>query len=282
MKNVIFWDKFKTWQEAEIAWDKKHEQCAQMQPLKGLPTLPAMVGIVEETKKHLTRKSLLWMIRKDKGFLILRHILRHPLKYFFRYLRSIAATHSYIRDEDLFFYGLRSLEQFEQLILDPNSVFVLGFSYCQKPFECPSGRFSAQCLASYEHPVCSQCFVGKCFNALPRDKMIALMIPTIHYIGRKIFEIKEQHPGKKIIFLISTCEMMLECFGDFGNMAGIRGVGVRLGGRFCNTFRSFELAERGVKPGLTVILPKAEKRMLELIHLRRNGSNKAESIVPLD
>ena len=72
-----------------------------------------------------------------------------------------------------------------------------------------------------------------------------------------------------MIFLITACELTLEMFGDWGNMAGIRGIGVRLDGRICNTMRAFELSEKGIKPGLTLVLPKTQRRILELTLKRR-------------
>jgi len=63
--------------------------------------------------------------------------------------------------------------------------------------------------------------------------------------------------------------MTLQMFGDWGNMVGLSGVGVRLDGRICNTMEAFALSERGVKPGLTVVLPETQKRMLAWIRLRR-------------
>jgi len=69
--------------------------------------------------------------------------------------------------------------------------------------------------------------------------------------------------------MITACEMTLEMFGDLGNMVDIKGLGVRLDGRICNTMKAFELSEMGIKPGLTVVLDDSKKQMLELIRLRR-------------
>ncbi len=52
-----------------------------------------------------------------------------------------------------------------------------------------------------------------------------------------------------MVFLITACELTLEMFGDWGNMLNIRGLGVRLDGRICNTMKAFELSEIGIKPG---------------------------------
>jgi hypothetical protein len=70
--------------------------------------------------------------------------------------------------------------------------------------------------------------------------------------------------------MITACEMTLEMFGDWGNMVGIKGIGVRLDGRICNTMKAFELSEEGIKPGLTVVLDDTQGQMLDLIKKRRS------------
>jgi hypothetical protein len=78
-----------------------------------------------------------------------------------------------------------------------------------------------------------------------------------------------EHPDIEIIFLITACEMTLTMFADWGNMAGIKGVGVRLDGRICNTMKAFELSEEGIKPGLTVVNSNAKQKMLDWIRIRK-------------
>ncbi len=70
--------------------------------------------------------------------------------------------------------------------------------------------------------------------------------------------------------MITACEMTLEMFGDWGNMVGVKGIGVRLDVRICNTMKAFALSENGVKPGLTVVLEETKQKMLDLIrHVRQ-------------
>jgi hypothetical protein len=88
---------------------------------------------------------------------------------------------------------------------------------------------------------------------------------TSDYIGEKMFEVVEKNRGKQVVFLISACELTLEMFGDWGNMLGAKGIGVRLDGRICNTMKAFELSEVGIKPGLTTILPKTQERILSVL-----------------
>lgn len=257
--------KLRAWDEAQDAWDKRAKTLEQEHPLKVLKTLPNMPGMTEDTAKNLKWKSLKWMVAKDEKFQVLRHVLKSPFKHLFGYIRSLVKKKPFLRDGDFFLYGIKNVDECKKLLEKPNVLFVVGFSYCEKPFECPSGRFTDGCIHDPSHPVCGQCFIGKCVNSLPKTRTEPLFIPTIHYIAKKIFEIQENNRDKQIVFLITACEMTLQMFGDWGNMAGIKGIGVRLDGRICNTMRAFELSETGIKPGLTVVLDKTKERILELL-----------------
>lgn len=263
------WNSYSSFEEAEKIWETGSASAAKEHPLKVLKNLPSMPGITEDTKKNFHWKSFKWMVTKDEGFRVLRYTLKKPIKHLFAFLRSLFKKKSYVRDGDFFFYGIKDTADFKKLLLKEDSIFAVGFSYCEKPFECPSGRFTDACIHDATNPVCRQCFIGKCTNALPEKRTEPIFIPTIHYVGEKMFQLIEKYPGKQIVFLITACEMTLEMFGNYGNMAGIKGIGVRLDGRICNTMRAFELSEKGIKPGLTIVLPETERRMLELISFWR-------------
>jgi len=266
MSKLKMWKQ--NWEEAEKEWDSGIQKAAQNHPLKMLASLPNMPGITPETAKHLKWKSLKWMLFQDHKKEVLKGFMTHPLKYGWAFLQSIMKKKSHKREGDFFLYGVNSTQSFKKLLEKNDSIFVLGFSYCHKPFECPSGRFTPECIHDPLNAVCRQCFIGKAINAAEHPTTIILIIPTIHYIGGKIFEIVHQNPGKLILFMISACELTLEMFGDWGNMVHIRGLGVRLDGRICNTMKAFELSERGIKPGLTVVLDETQQKMLDLIRHR--------------
>lgn len=269
MNKLKLWKEHTSWEAAEEAWDSGAKSAAEIKPNKSLSKMPSMPGITEETAKNLKWKSLKWMIVKDHDRKILKNFLRHPFKYGWRWLLSTLKKKSFKRDGDFFLYGIENVDEFKECLKDKEAIFVVGFSYCHKPFECPSGRFTDDCIHDPENAICRQCFIGKAVNALPERNTIPLFIPTIHYIGGKIFDIVHANPGKPIAFIITACELTLEMFGDWGNMVDIKGIGVRLDGRICNTMKAFELSEEGIKPGLTVVLEPTQKRILDLIRFRR-------------
>jgi hypothetical protein len=267
MNKLKMWNAHSDWDEAEKAWDAKAAEAAKKHPIKMLKQMPSMLGITKETAKNLKWKSLRWMISQDHEGQIRKGFFKYPLKYGWALLKSAFKKKPYLREGDFFFYGIRNEEEFKKLLTESDTLLVLGFSYCHKPFECPSGRFTDACIHDLDNPVCQQCFIGKSVHASTNPHIIPLFIPTIHYIGGKIFEIVHNHPNKRVLFIITACEMTLEMFGDWGNMVDIKGIGVRLDGRICNTMKAFELSERGIKPGLTVVLDETQKRILNLLKL---------------
>jgi len=251
------------WEEAEKKWEEGAAQARSAHPLKTLFTLPQMPGIAE---KHIKWKGLIYLLRHDTNHIVSRYLLKHPFKYLARYMISLLRKKSYVRDGDFFLYNLRTVDEWKKCLLAPDALFVIGFSYCHKPFECPSGRFSDECIHEATHPVCRQCFIGKVMHALPaKESILPLFIPTVHYIGEKMCALVDRYGDKRVVFLITACEMTLEMFADWGHMLGLRGIGVRLDGRICNTMKAFDLSERGIKPGLTVVLDETQQRILDIV-----------------
>ncbi len=264
-----YWDTYDNFEAAEQCWDTAAKEAESSHPLKILRHLPTMPGITADTARNLKWKSLKYLIKHDEKRILPRHFFKHPIQYTRAFIKSLLKNKPFTRDGDFFYYGIQNENAFKEKIKSSKALLVVGFSYCHKPFECPSGRFTDACIHAVENPVCKQCFIGKAVHALPSHATI-LYIPTIHYIGEKIFELTHKHPDKEIFFLITACEMTLQMFGDWGNMVGAKGIGVRLDGRICNTMQAFELSEKGIKPGLTVVHTDTQRRMLELIKHIRN------------
>jgi len=257
--------KLKIFQEKEEHFEKRQQKAKLLLPLKTLKSLPKMKGIEAKTKKNIRFKAFKYLLLNDHNKVFFRYFLKRPFKHFIGLFKAYFKKKPYTRDKDFFLFNLKNIEEFKKIINKNNSIFLLGFSYCHKPLECPSGRFTDRCIRNFKDPVCQQCFIGKCAYLTENTKAKLLFIPTIHYIGEKIFEYVTNHPDKKVTFLITACELSLEMFKDFGNMLKLPGIGVRLDGRICNTMRAFELSEKGIKPNLTVILDESQKKILDIL-----------------
>lgn len=267
-----FWNRYDTWDEAETAWERRAKRLEISFPLQAIRRWVPLPGIRTSTRKNLRWKALKYLVEHDRNK-VMRYFWRKPLRHIRNMLGSYLKVKPYTRDGDFFLYGFRTAEEFRERLCRQNTVALVGFSYCHKPFECPSGRFTDRCIHDLDSPVCGQCFIGKCVHALPERKSIPVFIPTVHYIAEKVVQAIDAFPGQEIIFMITACELTLEMFGDWGNAIDVRGIGIRLDGQICNTMKAFEASENGIKPGLAIVTPATQERVLDLISVRRRFEN---------
>ena len=261
---VKFWQGHDDWREAEQAWDTRAEKMATDTPLKTFKKNPQLPGIRVKTRKNLSWKTLSYLHHHDYSGKLGSYFWQRPLKHGLGLLAALLKRHSYRRDGDFFLYGLKKLADFEAQLDDTDTVLVVGFSYCHKPFECPAGRFTDACIHDADDPVCGQCFIGKCVHSLPDTQVVPLFITTVHYIGEKMIEAQKNWPKNNVIFIITACELTLEMFGKIGVAVDLQGIGVRLDGQICNTMKAFEASEIGIKPGMAIVTDETQGRMMDL------------------
>jgi hypothetical protein len=265
-----FWDFFDSWEEAEKAWDERAKAAALQSPLD-IPTVnPVIPQITADTARFLRLKALSWVVRHDRRGVLRRFFLRHPFRCLSQYIQSLLSGTSFVRQGDFFYYGVKGFSHMQELLKQDDTILLVGFSYCEKPKECPAVRFSNKCIADEELRVCQQCFIGKVRHALPHARTIFTIVPTINAIGEEVVQAITANPNKKLLFLIASCEMALTMFGDLGVMSGIKGIGVKLGGRICNTMHAFSLSEQGVKPGVTWLSEPTQRKVLDLLRFWRD------------
>lgn len=264
------WDKYSTWEEAEKSWDERSDALAKTQPIKQLVKIPKIPGIRPKTKKNLRWKALNYLAKYDEEKFLIHYFLSNPLKHGFNLIRSYLKPLPFARDNDFFLYGLKDEAEFKSILAKKDSLLVIGFSYCHKPFECPSKRFTQECIHDLSNPVCGQCFIGKCVHSLPDKRVQPVFITTVHQIGEAIVKEVQKNPTLEVTYIITACELTLQMFGDSANMMQVRGLGVRLDGQICNTMQAFVASERGIKPGMTVVLDDTKQRILDLIRFRRD------------
>ena len=132
MSKLKIWNPQYTWEEAEEEWDRGAAQAAQKQPIKRLARLPKMPGIAADTRKNLRWKSFRYMASHDHDREVWPYFWRRPLRYTWNYLRSLLHRKSHGREGDFFLYGVSSVQEYRKLLEDPERLFVVGFSYCEK------------------------------------------------------------------------------------------------------------------------------------------------------
>jgi hypothetical protein len=221
--------------------------------------------IEKKIRFGLRNKAFIYITRNDDKKLFIKFFLKNFLKNTYFYLRSRLKKQPFHKKDDFFFYGIKNKKEFNSNLNQPNTILILGFSYCQKPHNCPMKRFSTKCIHTPNNNICRECTIGKCINTYSSNKIIPLIITTIHMLGENLLLQIKEHSSKKVLFLITSCEMSLNMFADFANMLNVKGIGVRLKGRVCKNFTTFKFAENGIKSGLTSIDTETEKKILYLL-----------------
>ena len=166
-----------SWEEKEKEWEEQASSLRKSHPLKTVGHLPKIPGIAPKTKRFLKLKSLFYLLTHDDRRIVTRFLLKRPLHYTVQLLKSLCQKQPYTRSGDSFFYNLTSEDELVTLFSDPEAHLVIGFSYCQKPLECPSGRFTDKCQNDPSHPVCGQCPIGKAMTLLPKSGSPPLSSP---------------------------------------------------------------------------------------------------------
>lgn len=167
-----------------------------------------------------------------------------------------------IKEKDgIILFGLKNIDTFQKELKKENSFLFAGISYCQKPPHCRV-RFS---------PLCHECgcFVGKTAKASRYLKDGSFRaITTTTQLALDILETIEKYPNKELFFLISACPLSIKMFKKWAAIFNLRGVALPLRGEVCATNRDFKKAEKGIKPGKTVLCKENETLFLNILKLR--------------
>ncbi len=139
----------------------------------------------------------------------------------------------------------------------------ITISYCQKPFDCPDGRFSYKCSASYEK--CKSCFLyevkNKC-DTLNLDYYIVLGdLDSVWNILRNQF--------RKYFFasyVLTTCNMVLNVVKYISPLFGFTGIILPFNKGACLTLFAYELSEFGYKNAQTDISDNNKKLLIDLLN----------------
>ena len=261
-----FWNQFSTWQQAEAAWDEQAVKAREKFPII-MHSTPKKYPVSE---KYLRWNGLKWLLLGKYGWTFFRTLFFRPFTYLWRYVSSLWQSCS--NEGDLYLYGISSVDEVMECLQDADTELFVGFSYCQKPLECPYTRFSEKCCADVTNIVCQQCPIAKAIHALPVKRTQYAIIPTVSDMGMHMIQLQKK--CKKLFFLVFTCEMALTMFGDFAHACAATGIGIRLHGRTCTTMKAFMLSEQGIKPGRTMVDPLVERSFFSFVHHWRECQNK--------
>jgi hypothetical protein len=263
-----FFDKFNNFEKANKSWDEQAEILSKTKPLKTQST-PKNIQMLEKENIFLRMKSLYYILKTDQNKILTKYFIKKPFLYGFNLFRSYIKKKPYIFQDDIYYFNLKNDDELKNLLTQKDTILVVGFSYCHKPFECPAKRFSKDCIYDAENDICRQCFIGKCINTTSDKDTIFLSILDVHHIGQKLFELKTKNPTKKIVYILTACTLSIKMFSDLSNMLNIKGVSFPLDGRVCVNYNNFYLAENGIKKNITLVKNFHKNRLLEYLAIRK-------------
>jgi hypothetical protein len=202
-------------------------------------------------------KSLKYLIQNDKDRTLLKSFLKKPVQNSFNIITSLLKQRTYEKRENLFLFGFREIKDFKKTLKEQNNIF-LGFSYCQKPLQCPQQRFSNKCFFDDLNQTCQKCFIGTCKG----NNIIPFIITDTFSLGKKVFEISK---NPKPLFIITACEFSIKMFSFCSSLLKIKGIGIPLNGPTCPNFKAFEKAEKGLKKNVTILQEEHQKLIIDLL-----------------
>jgi hypothetical protein len=219
---------------------------------------------------HLRWHGFIYSLKHWRKILDFKTLsLFHLLKYLYCYLQSIIRKKPYkTKDSNFYYYGIKNITEW---LNHKSSLLVVGFSYCQKPHDCPSNRFSTNCCNDTKNPICRECFISRCHEALSNKKnTTTFCITTAYSLGKKLTQLLHRHKSEEIIFIITACDMSLQMFGDMAHMLSLKGIGARIEYSACSNITAFNIAEKGKKNKTTDLSDSTKKKMLDILQNKIN------------
>lgn len=139
--------------------------------------------------------------------------------------------------------------------------------FCQKPLDCPAGRFNHDCAASGPPSLkkpCQDCFIG-------RLKALASRLKSHLYIMTSALEIGEHVllpslEEKRFSYILAcVCPYSLHPFVLALEICGLKGYVVTFARGMCRNYADWSRADRGIKPERTFLDEQVEGWILEVL-----------------
>ncbi|MCS7286406.1 MAG: hypothetical protein NZ653_04650 [Anaerolineae bacterium] len=192
-------------------------------------------------------------LSRPYGLWFLKHVvLRHPLATLRGLLKYRKLVKRNLLDRAVNFLGSDSPEDFfrdqKNLIIAPG--------YCQKPFNCPAGRFSPSCLLPQS---CFEfCSIKNLISAgLKLGAKVYVMTSALR-IGQDLLlpALEGKGPSRILAFV---CPYSLHPFALACLICGLRGFILTFAEGACSDYEAWLMADKGVKPEQTAVSREGEE-----------------------
>lgn len=179
-------------------------------------------------------------------------VLRHPLatvKGLFKYRRLVAKG---LLGGAVNVIGSSSEDKFFR---EPGNLTIAP-GYCQKPFNCPAGRFSPDCLLPLPcHEPCS--IKSLIVSGLKLGARIYVMTSALRIGQDLLLPALEKRGPRRILAFV--CPYSLHPFALACLICGLEGVILTFAKGACADYEAWLLADKGIKPEQTTIGPEGER-----------------------
>lgn len=183
-------------------------------------------------------------------------VLRHPLatlRGLLRYRRLVAKG---LLGGAVNFIGSGGDDE---IFCEPTNLAIAP-GYCQKPFNCPAGRFSPECLLPQPCPEpCSlKSLIG---SGLRLGARVYVMTSALR-IGRDLLlpALEKRGPRRILAFV---CPYSLHPFALACLICGLEGTILTFAEGACADYEAWLLADKGLKSEQTTISPEGEKFLIK-------------------
>lgn len=151
----------------------------------------------------------------------------------------------------------------------------ITISYCQKPLNCPDGRFSSKCTAN--HNQCKNCFLYEI-----RKKSQELEIDYYIVLGDydSVWNILKNQflKRKRGAYILTICNMVLNVVKYLSPLFGFRGYLIPFIKGECKMLAAYELSEFGYKNIQTDISLENKSLLIDILNksIQRKKEKKGE------
>ncbi len=146
---------------------------------------------------------------------------------------------------------------------------VIAVSYCQKPLNCPAGRFNDRCIYENSSP-CNNCPVGDIKHKAELNNIEFTILTTSFEFARfHLRKISHSAYSRRVLYIISVCPYVLFLSKMFAFILNIKIVPFFLTKGGCKNKYEFLKAENGEKAIVTKCSHNAHRNFIELMDYLR-------------
>ena len=204
------------------------------------------------------------LIFSQYGFDVLDFALKNFIPIILQSLRYYYEKPSLKGNAGFFLFNIDNPCEFQRQKTHYYDIIV-GVSYCQKPINCPSGRFNDECKPK-DLTVCRDCVVNQIRKqALDSNLKFIILTTSFDFARFHLERTNNRMQSSRILYIVSVCPYILNISKLFGFILNTILISFPLTKRGCRNAREFISAEKGGKTERTEYSNHVHNAFLETI-----------------